>query len=181
MTELALRAAAGLRRDGGASIVPPWIAPALLLCAVVLIPWTAMLFLTLPHHYGANHWRFAWGGFDLALGLALAATGIAVLRRSALGEMAATVTGTLLVCDAWFDVLTSHGTADVAQAVAAALLVELPLAVLCFWVARNIARAMEVAAPFLLAAGFTVQRRRLVPPAVEGAPAAAAEPARSTR
>lgn len=165
MTELALRAAAGLRRGDGTSLVPPWIAPAFLLCAVILIPWTAMLFLTLPHSYGANHWRLAWGGFDVALAVALATTGIAVLRRSPLGEIAATVTGTLLVCDAWFDVLTSHGTADVAQAIAGALLVELPLAVLCFWIARNLAHAMEIAAPFLHAAGFTIRDRTLCPPA----------------
>jgi len=166
MTELALRAAAGLRRDDGTSLVPPWIGPAFLLCALILIPWTAMLFLTLPGSYGANHWRLAWGGFDVALGVALAATGIAVLRRSPFGEIAATMTGTLLLCDAWFDVLTSHGTADVAQALASAVFVEIPLACLCFWIARNFARAMEIAAPYLRAAGFTIKDRTLVPPVV---------------
>ena len=164
MTELVLRAAAGFRRGDGSSLVPPWIAPAFLLCAVILVPWTAMLFLTLPHRYGANHWRLAWGGFDVGLAIALAATGIAVLRRSPFGEIAATVTGTLLVCDAWFDVLTSHGTADIAEALAGALLVELPLAALCFWIARNVARAMEIAAPHLHAAGFTIRDRKLCPP-----------------
>jgi hypothetical protein len=167
MTGLALRATAGLRRDDGDSLVPPWVAPAFLLCSVVLIPWTAMLFLTLPQSYGANHWRLAWGGFDVGLALALAATGIAVLRRSPLAEIAATVTGTLLLCDAWFDVLTSHGTADVVQALAGALVVELPLAVLCFWISRNMAHAMEVAAPHLQAAGFTIRDRKLVPPSPE--------------
>lgn len=181
MTELALRAVAGFRGDDGRSLVPPWVAPAFLVCAVILIPWTAMLFLTLPHHYGANHWRLAWGGFDVALGLALAATGIAVLRRSPLGEIAAAVTGTLLVSDAWFDVLTSHGTSDVTQAFAAALLVELPLAALCFWIARNMARAMEIAAPHLHAVGFTIRDRRLVPPSHPWRPDGAQEPARSSR
>ena len=164
MTGLALRATAGLRRDDGDSLVPPWVAPAFLVCAIVLIPWTAMLFLTLPQSYGANHWRLAWGGFDVGLALALAATAICVVRRSPFGEIAATVTGTLLVCDAWFDVLTSHGSSDVAQAVAEALLVELPLAALCFWIARNFARAMETARPYLREAGFTIRDRKLVPP-----------------
>jgi hypothetical protein len=75
------------------------------------------------------------------------------------------VTGTLLVCDAWFDVLTSHGTGNVAQALAEALLLELPLAALCFWIARNFAHAIESARPFLQAAGFRIRDRKLVPPA----------------
>jgi hypothetical protein len=161
---LPLRAAASLRKDGGRSLVPPWIAPAFLLCAVVLIPWTTLLFVTLPRHYAANHWWLAWGGFDIALGIALATTAVATLRRSPFGEIAAAVTGTLLVCDAWFDVLTSRGTSDVAQAIVSALLIELPLAVVCFWIASNIARAVEIARPYLLAAGFTIRDRKLVPP-----------------
>jgi hypothetical protein len=164
VTELVLRAAAGIRNRGSNSLVPGWIAPALLLCAIILIPWTAMLFVTLPRHYGASHWRVAWGGFDVGLGIALASTAIAALRRSPFGEVAAAVTGTLLVCDAWFDVLTSHGTADVAQAVVEALLVELPLAVLCFWIAHNLAHAMETARPYLQAAGFTIRDHKLIPP-----------------
>ena len=34
----------------------------------------------------------------------------------------------LLICDAWFDITTSSGTADVSVAVASAMLLELPLA-----------------------------------------------------
>jgi hypothetical protein len=144
--------------------VPPWIAPAFLLCAAVLIPWTALLFITLPRHYGANHWWLAWGGFDVALVISLAATALTTLRRSPFGEIAAAVTGTLLVCDAWFDVLTSRHTSDVVQALLSAVLIELPLAFLCFWIARNFARAVETARPYLLAAGFTIRDRKLVPP-----------------
>ncbi len=144
--------------------MPPWIALAFLFCAVVLIPWTALLFLTLPPHYRANHWWLAWGGFDVALGISLATTAVATLRRSPLGEIAAAVTGTLLICDACFDVLTSRGMSDVMQAVISALVIELPLAVVCFWIASNIARAVETVRPYLLAAGFTIRDRKLVPP-----------------
>jgi len=164
MTELALRAVAGFRKGDGTTLVPPWVGPAFFLCALILTPWTAMLFVTLPHRYGANNWHLAWGGFDVILAFALAATGIAVLRRSPYGEIAATITGTLLVCDAWFDVLTSHGTADVAQALGAALLVELPLAAVCFWIARSVAQAMKTASPHLHSAGFTIREGRLVVP-----------------
>ncbi len=163
-SQLPLRARAGLRRGKGTALVPPWVGPMFFACALVLLPWTALLFLTLPRHYTANHWRLAWGGFDVGLGLALAASAVAVIRRSAFSEIAATVTGTLLVCDAWFDVLTSRGTSDIAQAVASAVVVELPLAVLCYWIARNVERAVEVARPYLAAAGFTIRNHRLVPP-----------------
>jgi hypothetical protein len=164
MTAADLRARAGLRLGGGRWLVPPWTAPALFGCALVLVPWTALLFATLPRHYVANHWALAWGGFDIGLGFALASTALLVARRSPFAEVAATVTGTLLVCDAWFDVLTSRGVSDIAQAAGSAVLIELPLAALCFWMARNLAHAVEVARPFLQTAGFTIADNKLVPP-----------------
>ena len=165
MTGGDLRARAGFRLGRGRWLVPPWIAPALFGFAVVLIPWTALLFVRLPRHYVANHWQLAWGGFDIGLGLALASTAVMVARRSPFAEMTAAITGTLLVCDAWFDVLTSRGVSDVAQAATLALLVELPLAAVCFWMARNLAHAVEIARPYLIAAGFTIADNKLVPPA----------------
>jgi hypothetical protein len=45
-----------------------------------------------------------------------------------------------------------------------AALVELPLAALCFWMAINLARAVEVARPFLRAARFKIEDNRLRPP-----------------
>jgi hypothetical protein len=164
MRSAELRARPGIRSGEGRWLVPPWIAPALFFCALVLVPWTTFLFWTLPPDYTASHWQVAWGGFDIGLGIALAATAVTVARRSPFAEVAGTVTGTLLCTDAWFDVLTSRGTSDVVQALAAALLVELPLAALCFWMARNFAHAVEVAQPYLRAAGFTVKDNRLVPP-----------------
>ena len=164
MSAVDLRARPGLCLGRGRWLVPPWVAPALLLCSVVLVPWTAFLFASLTPHYVANHWRFAWGGFDILLGIALASTALTVARRSAYAEVTATITATLLCCDAWFDVLTSRGVSDVSQAIVSALLVELPLAALCFWMARNLAHAVEVARPYLQAAGFTVEDNRLVPP-----------------
>ena len=47
----------------------------------------------------------------------------------------ATATATMLVVDAWFDVMTSPRPRDLLAAVAMALLVELPLAGVCVWLA----------------------------------------------
>src|SRR5207245_10568311 len=114
----------------------------------------------------------AWGRCDSGLGGALAPTALVVARRSPFAEVTATITATLLCCDAWFDVLTSRGSSDIAQAIASAVLIELPLAALCFWMARNLAHAVEVARPFLQAAGFTISANRLVPPVSGSATAA---------
>ena len=126
--------------------------------------WLVPPYATLPRHYVANHWQLAWGGFDIGLGLALASTAVMVARRSPFAEVTATITGTLLCCDAWFDVLTSRGPSDIAQAAASALIIELPLAALCFWMAHNLAHAVEVARPYLQRAGFTMANNKLVPP-----------------
>jgi hypothetical protein len=169
MSDLQLRARAALRWGRGKWLIPPWVAPTFLLCAIVLVPWTAFLFFDLPRHYVANRWRLAWGGFDVMLGLSLAATAVSVARRSAFAEVTAAITGTLLVCDAWFDVLTSRGTSSTVQAMIEAALVELPIAALCFWMAINLAHAVEVARPFLRAAGFSIEGNRLRPPPGSGA------------
>ena len=76
----------------------------------------------------------------------------------------AAVTGTMLVCDAWFDVLTSRGTMDVTVSAVLAVVAELPLAVFCFWIARSVERVLEDARPYLTAQGFRIEHRRLVPP-----------------
>src|SRR3954449_3372289 len=140
MLGLQLRAPAALRSGHGRWLLPPWIAPAFLICAVVLLPWATYLIVTLPRDYTANHWRVGWGGFDPGLGVGVVARGVArgrggarvatafaVARRPPFAEVAAAVTGTLLVCDAWFDVVTARTTSELVQAVVEASLVELPL------------------------------------------------------
>jgi hypothetical protein len=119
--------------------VPLWVAPAFLVLAAALLPWIGWLFTTLPDEATAAHWRLAWGGFDVGLACALGATGILIVRRSRLTQVAATVAATMLICDAWFDVLTSHGATNVTVAAVLAGAVELPLALFCVWIVRSAA------------------------------------------
>jgi hypothetical protein len=121
--------------------VPPWVGSAFLLLALGLLPWIAWLFVSLPDEATAAHWRLAWGGFDVGLAIALGTTAVLIVRGSTLTEAAAGVTGAMLVCDAWFDVLTSRGTTDVVIAAVLAGVAELPLAACCFWIAVRGARA----------------------------------------
>jgi hypothetical protein len=106
-----------------------WRLLLLVLCVSVLVPWTVYLAVTLPSRYVARHWVATWVGFDILLMVMLTATGIAGWRRRQLVFPTAFASGVLLICDAWFDVMTSQPGADLMQAVLSALLIELPLAV----------------------------------------------------
>ena len=109
-------------------------------CCVVLAGWIIVLMLTLPKQYTANHWRPAWVGFDVALLAAFAATAWAAWRERQVLILCLTVTGTLLCCDAWFDVLLDLGTRQFPMSIASALVAELPLAFMMFNAARRLVR-----------------------------------------
>ena len=98
------------------------------LVAVLLLPWAVFLKWRLPSHHVVRHWDTAWTGFDLALAIALVGLAVCLLRRSPWTQVVAAVAGTMLLCDAWFDVVTSTGTGDLVTSLVLAGLVELPLA-----------------------------------------------------
>jgi chromate transporter len=103
-----------------------------------LAGWTAYLALHLPGRYSAEHWDLAWVGFDTGLIIVLGYTAWAAWFRRQILVATALVAATLLVCDAWFDVVMSFGGRDQWVTVATALLVELPLAGFFVWLARRI-------------------------------------------
>lgn len=103
--------------------------------AIGLLPWTAYLSVTLPPRHESVHWDIVWPGFDIGLALAIGATVIALVRCSGYLPILASVAGALLLCDAWFDTLTSQPGTELAWATVEALLAELPLAAFCFWLA----------------------------------------------
>jgi hypothetical protein len=123
--------------------VPRRLAAGLGLIAVLLVPWTLWLTFTLPTRHVTHHYRGAWVGFDVFLAIAFAVTAIAALRASSWLQPLAAVTGTMLLCDAWFDVVTSGGGDERLVAVLEALIAELPLAALCFWVVLDTGRFHE--------------------------------------
>ncbi len=93
---------------------------------------------------GRQHWDIAWSGFDVVLALLLTAVAVAAWRGSLWFEGAATAAATLLFVDAWFDVLTSSTRAELFVAIAEAVLVELPLALLCLLLARDAERRLRL-------------------------------------
>jgi hypothetical protein len=127
----------------GALPVPRWAAPLLGGVALGLIPWTLYLTWSLPAHHTSQHWQIAWGGFDLALAAIFTLTAVGLRRGASWVEGAAAVAAALLVVDAWFDVVLSAPGGERLEAVAMALLLELPLAAFCFWIALNAERALR--------------------------------------
>jgi len=113
-----------------------WAAPAFAFCTLVLIPWSVYLYGSLPAHQLSRHYNFAWAGFDILEAIALGATAWFAFRRSHYLAIAASTAATLLVVDAWFDVLTSTRH-QVLQSIVLALCVELPLAAVCGWLAYH--------------------------------------------
>jgi hypothetical protein len=113
-----------------------WAGPAFVLFSVILLPWTIYLGYSLPSRQRSPHYDMAWVGFDVFLLMALASTGYFALRRSAYLALAAAATATLLVVDAWFDIMTSPRR-QLPEAIISAALIELPLAALCVWLSYH--------------------------------------------
>jgi hypothetical protein len=144
-------------------LVPRRIALMLAAIAVLLVPWTLWLTFTLPTRHLAHHYRGAWVGFDIFLALAFGATAVAALRASEWLQPLAAVTGTMLLCDAWFDVVTSATGDELGRAVFEAVFAELPLAALCGWIVFDTKRFHDAVLR------RTTGRRSADPP-VTGAP-----------
>jgi hypothetical protein len=144
----------------------------MVLSAVVLVPWIGYLAVTLPRVYVARNWDVAWVGFDVVLLVLIAATAVLGYLRRQLLVLTAFAAGVLLVCDAWFDVLTAHGD-DQTWSVLTAVVVELPMAGLLIagalqvlrlvaaraWLLEPGAHAWQIPIP-LPSAGDTAVRRR---------------------
>lgn len=103
-----------------------WVA-LMVASAVVLVPWSVYLAVTLPRAYVAHNWDLTWTGFDVLLLTLMLATAVFGWLRRQLLVPTAFATGVLILCDAWFDVLTA-GSRDLSVSLLTALLVELPMA-----------------------------------------------------
>jgi len=148
----------------------------IVLSALVLVPWTVYLAVTLPRAYVAHNWDRTWVGFDVLLLVLLASTAVLGYLRRQLVMLTSFATGVLLLCDAWFDVMTSDDV-DRTWSAVTALLVEIPLAVLLIsgafqmlrliaarlWSLPSGAHAWDIRIPLPSDCDSAVRRRRSRP------------------
>ena len=146
--------------------------------AVLLVPWIVYIGITLPHRYVAHNWDRTWVGFDLLLLVLLASTAVLGYLRRQLVMLTSFATGVLLLCDAWFDVLTSDDV-DRTWSAVTALIIEIPLAVLLIsgslqmlrliaarlWALDPGSHAWDIRIPLPSDADQAVRRRRTRPAA----------------
>jgi hypothetical protein len=126
-----------------------------------LIPWIIYLAITLPDKYIAHNWTATWVGFDILLLVFMAATAVLGLLRRQLLVLTAFTTGILLVCDAWFDVMTA-APADRWLSILTAAVGELPLSVILITGALRILR-LTATRLYVLDAGMPLWRIPLLP------------------
>jgi hypothetical protein len=129
--------------------------------SVALIPWIIYLAFTLPDIYMAHNWPATWVGFDSLLVVFMAATAIlGYLRRQVL-ILTAFTTGVLLICDAWFDIMTA-GPDDMWLAIVTAVFGALPLAAILISGTLRLIRLMATRL-WLLDPGTPLWRLPLLP------------------
>ena len=129
--------------------------------AIGLIPWIVYLACTLPETYIAHNWPATWVGFDSLLVAFMAVTALLGWLRRQLVLLTAFTTGVLLICDAWFDVMTA-GPGEMWESLSTAGLAELPLALIMIASALRILRLTAVRR-WLLDPGMPLWRLPLLP------------------
>jgi hypothetical protein len=123
-------------------LVPRWVALLLTAIVVGLVVWTLYLTYALPARHVTDHWRIAWAGFDIGLAGAIGATALGVLREAQWVDATAAATATLLVTDAWFDIVLADSGGERMEAIGLAVIGEIPLALFCVWIVMNAERAV---------------------------------------
>jgi hypothetical protein len=85
------------------------------------------LAFTLPENYVAHNWPATWIGFDCVLIAFMIATAVLGWLRRELVILPGFTTGVLLICDAWFDIMTA-GPGQLWMSVVTAVLLNVPAA-----------------------------------------------------
>ena len=125
-----------VKKANTASItIPTWASRLYILLGLVLVPWTVYLGATLPEHHLSSHWDIIWTGLDIALLFSLICTGLLAYAKSIWVIIAASTSGSLLLVDAWFDVMSEQSAFVLHQGIVLALLFEIPLALMSYYLA----------------------------------------------
>lgn len=117
---------------------PNWVPFVYGTACVVLIPWTILLAHFLPPRYISHNWDIAWTGFDVFMAVLFALTAFFAVKKSKYISISSTMLGTILLIDAWFDILTAKPGIAASRSILEAIIVEIPLSLISFWLAYNV-------------------------------------------
>lgn len=118
--------------------IPEWIGLLYTVGSLILVPWVIWLAESLPTHHLERHYDAAWVGLDIGIMIMLLITGFLASKKSRFVILTASAIGTLLIVDVWFDIISSKPGSEMTEAIVLALLVELPLAFISYFLAYKI-------------------------------------------
>jgi len=110
---------------------PRWAIALYATAAIILIPWIYDLAINLPARHLERHWDVVWVGFDMILLCNIILTLWFLARRVVWVVVSASSLATLLIVDAWFDIMTARQGKEVREAILYGV-IELTLAVLTY-------------------------------------------------
>lgn len=110
------------------------------LVAIALVPWSLWLSYSLPIDHTDHRWNLVWSGFDIAMLAAIAMTAYLGCKKSGWIVVAASISGTLLLVDAWFDCVTAMDAWEHFLSVSATAFIEIPLGLIAFWIAYRVGK-----------------------------------------
>ncbi|OXM64245.1 hypothetical protein CF165_27005 [Amycolatopsis vastitatis] len=119
---------------------PRRLGRAFAVAGLIMIPWVLYLSMSLPKEAMDSHWALGWVGLDSCEALALFATGRFLRRADNRCTLTATAAAALLLTDAWFDVTAATPGGELAIAIAMAVCVEIPVAIVCAVLALRLIR-----------------------------------------
>ena len=67
-----------------------------------------------------------------------ASTAVLAIRKSAYTAISSAMLATVIITDAWFDIMTSKPGIAERRSILEAIIIELPLAILSFWLSNKI-------------------------------------------
>jgi hypothetical protein len=111
--------------------IPKWAIALYGAMAVLLIPWIIVLARDLPSRHISDHWSTLWVGFDILELIAIVTTFYFMIRRQVWVIISATALATLLIGDAWVDILTSKPGKQIDEAFLSGI-IELTLSFMTF-------------------------------------------------
>ncbi|WP_018684922.1 hypothetical protein [Actinokineospora enzanensis] len=107
---------------------------------VVMVPWMVLLGGALPPTVRVHHWSVVWIGLDAMMAVCLSVTGFLLWRGDERFRLFAMSAATMFTVDAWFDTMTAAPGMQRFFSCFLAVFFELPIVLLCLWVAFRAAR-----------------------------------------